>query len=448
MNSTQSKNTQQFAKSFLAILALSILWENWSAITPTTKYLERLTLDFRYKNIGSLNFPSDKIIFLDIDNYSLDTVNKSEGPWPWKRDIWHDTLKLLLLGEPKAILFDVLLTETDKENPESDKQLAFLVKEFTNTSVAMNFESTKGFRPDRLPASSNAFSIQIPGAISLKNSFSAFSSPYSPLWENVSNIHIVNSFKDTDGLFRSTPLFLSYDQNFYPALSLKAIQIFLDNPKLKMESNDLWIRGKNKYLKAPLSDKQQFQFHFYKNDFQKIPFQSMHSLSSRWKNSTVESNNLSRYMKTRFHNKIVIIGASATNLQDLKATPIDAAYSGALLHATAISNILEGHYLLQPFLDWQIFASLILVTLIYLNFIYVQNLLFKNILPMIILVAYSSLSFYFFYVDGLDLPLSGPILLGLLSYSFGLIHTSRLLLLMQTVKTHATQPVHRWTNQA
>lgn len=423
MTPLQLKSAQRFAKSFLAVFVLTILWENWSLVTPVTQLVERLALDFKYKNFAPLNYPSDKIVFIDVDDYSLDLINKSEGRWPWKRDVWYDTIQLLSFGEPKAILFDILFTENDKKNPDSDQQLADIIKDFPNVSLAMSFESIKTDKPDRLPAAVTPFNIEIENSRPSLNNFGTFSRPYSPLWESLSHVHAVNSYKDADGLFRYTPIFLSYDNQLFPSLSLKALQIYLDNPKMKMDKTNLWLMAAKK-TRIPLDNNNQFHFHFYQGDFQKEPFESLYALSGKWKNGQLDPDNLARYLKNKFHNKILILGGSATGLQDLKVTPIHKDYPGALLHAVAISNILEGHFLSRPFAGWHMLLSLFFVALIYFNFVYTTNILWKNLSPALILGLYGFLSIYFFHVEEVDLPLSGPIIFGLLSYGDGLAYVS------------------------
>ncbi len=46
-----------------------------------------------------------------------------------------------------------------------------------------------------------------------------------------------------------------------------------------------------------------------------------------------------------FKERVVIVGASAVGLEDLKATPIRSAVPGSLIHAAAISNILTQDFL-------------------------------------------------------------------------------------------------------
>lgn len=49
-----------------------------------------------------------------------------------------------------------------------------------------------------------------------------------------------------------------------------------------------------------------------------------------------------------FRGKMVIVGATATGLPDLRITPFDAAMPGLETHATAIDNILRRHFLTEP----------------------------------------------------------------------------------------------------
>ena len=52
-----------------------------------------------------------------------------------------------------------------------------------------------------------------------------------------------------------------------------------------------------------------------------------------------------------FKNKIVIVGATAVGIYDLRVTPFSAVYPGVEIHATIIDNILHQNFLYRPRVD-------------------------------------------------------------------------------------------------
>src|SRR5262249_43306981 len=82
-----------------------------------------------------------------------------------------------------------------------------------------------------------------------------------------------------------------------------------------------------------------------------------------------------------FKDRIVIIGASAVGLADLKATPVRSAAPGSTLHAAAISNMLTGDYLhVVP--TWVNFLFLALSgTLCYAGLLFIESLRLRILVP-------------------------------------------------------------------
>ena len=62
---------------------------------------------------------------------------------------------------------------------------------------------------------------------------------------------------------------------------------------------------------------------------------------------------------SEFKNKIVLVGATAIGIYDLRNTPFGAEFPGVEVHANVISNILNGDFLVRP--AWMIFVDLAIV---------------------------------------------------------------------------------------
>jgi class 3 adenylate cyclase/CHASE2 domain-containing sensor protein len=54
--------------------------------------------------------PSDRIVYLDIDDNALDTI----GRWPWDRNKWARILDELTAANPKLVFLDVVFSESEK----------------------------------------------------------------------------------------------------------------------------------------------------------------------------------------------------------------------------------------------------------------------------------------------------------------------------------------------
>lgn len=423
----QIKFLKRFSINLILFCIAILVWENHSLLKPTAEKLEKLSLDYRYINYMPKHEPSKEIVFIDIDDQSLTSLNERLGRWPWNREVISNALEYVEQGSPKMVLLDILFSENDRNNPEKDKHLAQTVANYKNVSFALSFENFEGVKADRLPASQTPFSISIENYNEKPNKYYlSFTKPFSPLWENLNHIHVVNAVKDSDGLFRFTPIFFEYNSELYPSLTLKAVSQYLENPQFKLEDHQLIIKNNSeKRFIIPLDAKYNMPLHFYpdRKQFKTISFDKIYQNSLDLLQGNIsDPEKFEKELKANFENKIVIVGGSATGLQDLKVTPIDKDYPGALLHGVAISNILQNDHLSVLSSFYKYFFSFFFVLAIYFCFTFVNNAFLKNSLPFLMIGGYAFISFYLFQNNEIQLPLATPILFGLLSYGDGLAY--------------------------
>ncbi|MCB0369618.1 MAG: adenylate/guanylate cyclase domain-containing protein, partial [Bdellovibrionales bacterium] len=170
-----------------------------------------------------------------------------------------------------------------------------------------------------------------------------------------------------------------------------------------------------------------FNFHlnFYsdKNLFTTFKFDSIYEDSLNLLQGNIDDpEELEKKLKNSFEDKIVLIGGSAAGLEDLKVIPTDSDYPGALIHAVTISNILNNDYLKHPPDTINYLIPLLLILIIYLNFIFISNTAVKNTLPFFLIGLYAVFAFYFFKLDNLQLPIATPLFFGFLSYGDSLAY--------------------------
>jgi adenylate cyclase len=64
------------------------------------------------------------VVVVDIDEKSLAMMQAEAGRFPWPRAVYAELLEGLMAQKPRAVVFDILFVEPDKQHPESDKALA------------------------------------------------------------------------------------------------------------------------------------------------------------------------------------------------------------------------------------------------------------------------------------------------------------------------------------
>lgn len=84
---------------------------------------------------------SSNIVIVEIDQRSLDDINKEGINWPWPRQIYAPLIEYL--SEADAVFVDVLFTEPSSYGFEDDKIFADAIK--SNENVYMPVFLTKSF---------------------------------------------------------------------------------------------------------------------------------------------------------------------------------------------------------------------------------------------------------------------------------------------------------------
>ena len=80
---------------------------------------------------------SKSIIILDIDERSLAKMAPEHGRWPWPRSVLADGVDRLSQVGAKAVLFNVLLTDADKFNPDADSAMEAVAAMTPNVAYPM-----------------------------------------------------------------------------------------------------------------------------------------------------------------------------------------------------------------------------------------------------------------------------------------------------------------------
>jgi len=258
------------------------------------------------------------IVIVDIDEASLAAMAKEYGRWPWPRQVFGEFLEHLEEQHPKAVIFDILFSDPDVYNPDSDTYFAAAVAETTNTFFPML----------RLDKSSDSLSqikpAMIPGVAPLpeKAQAGATIGIVLPHFQSIlqgGRLGLHNIYPDPDGIVRE---YLVYRDDYgwkVPSLPARVIRELGYSEPVSQRVLLNW-RGK------PFS-------------YQTATFSSVFNdmISKDKKRSQDE-----------FTNKIVLIGSTAPSLFDVKPTPMSRLHPGVEILATAIDNMKQGDYLRYP----------------------------------------------------------------------------------------------------
>ena len=256
------------------------------------------------------------IVIVDINEASLATFAKEYGRWPWPRQVLGEFVENIQAQNPKAIVFDIVFSDADIYNADSDT--------YFNEVIA---GTDNAFFPIlRLDASQDAQSklkfSQIPGLKNLNNEAdsSATIAAILPHFEGAlkaGRLGTHNVYPDSDGIVREYRIYHDDYGWYLPSLPL-IVGDFAQMNSFPLPQNMLinW-RGKPfTYKYVTFSD----------------VFTDMASKDKK-------------RPQDEFTNKIVIIGSTAPGLFDIKPTAMDKQFPGVEILATAIDNVKHRDYL-------------------------------------------------------------------------------------------------------
>src|SRR5690349_11205199 len=99
--------------------------------------LRQKSYDFVIKNRLIKPKPASDIVIVDIDEASLSALAKEYGRWPWPRQVLGEFVQQLEEQKPKAIVFDILFSDPDVYNADSDAYFNDAIAETNNTFFPM-----------------------------------------------------------------------------------------------------------------------------------------------------------------------------------------------------------------------------------------------------------------------------------------------------------------------
>ncbi|MEN6432996.1 MAG: CHASE2 domain-containing protein, partial [Smithella sp.] len=77
--------------------------------------------------------PDKDIVIVDINEASLAAMAKDFGRYPWPRQVFGEFLDNIEAQNPKAVIFDILFSDADIANPDSDAYFDNAIAATSNT---------------------------------------------------------------------------------------------------------------------------------------------------------------------------------------------------------------------------------------------------------------------------------------------------------------------------
>lgn len=378
--------------------------------------IEWLTFDQRMRYANKEKALSPDIAVILIDEAALKTLDPIVGRFPWPRSVYADVLDFLALGQPRAVVFDILFTEQDKslqdQTPAAhDQRLIDATQQHRFVFHAAHFskEENNGGEQAYVTATKMPTDFMIKFGLKVEAPFNlpvhhTFALPINGLHQAASGIGIVSIEPDADGTYRRAPLLHRFANKFYPALALAPL--INEHEKVIVASTES-VRLGNKNI--PLQRNGKFLLNAY-GKYQAYSLSGIIAAMQQLNDGDLENLIVS---PQEFKNKFVFIGVAAAGLEDVKATPLSAQTPGVILHATALSNVLENSFLTPASPYFTVTVIFVLALIVHAVIFQLRKTIINLVLPVIVAAGFSFAAFWSFqynYVVEMSSPLAAIIL--------------------------------------
>ncbi len=355
--------------------------------------------DAQARLLRSNKVADPKIKIILVDEASLKAMDNVAGRWPWPRAIWGDLLDYLSMGGARAVVFDILFIEQDKNNATNDQVLKAATRESKNVyhSMLLRHEGMDDGYASKTPPLPkdfvNRFALKnVTGSLKSRagteNNEYALPIPHLP--EVSKGVAVVEFKPDSDGVMRRTKPLRDYQGKYFPVLGLAA---FIDTQSpITIRDSSITINDRT----IPLDENGNSIINMYGIDnIEKYSMSGVFQTLQKIRQGDVEHLLLSPEI---FKDSIVYIGASAIGVADLKDIPMKSQAPGVLLHAFQASNYLQNDFM-KPASKAQTYFSVLLgIVLTLWAVMHTKRLSLSIIGPLSILaiyIAYAFISFSF-----------------------------------------------------
>jgi adenylate cyclase len=351
--------------------------------------LEENLYDYRFKIRGPVT-PPENIVIAAIDEKSLGSL----GRWPWDRDKIAQLVKRLIEEGAEIIVFDIFFFEKEK----NDTLLGQSIQKAGNVILPLVFEFDKASNiPDSEFLLNSAFR-SVANAERL-NQYSPITAkrvliPVPEVMRDTMALGHINMFPDHDGTLRWEAMAIEYQGYLFPSIDLQVSAIYLGIPqeKIILKATQGIQLGEKRTIPT---DRYGRSLIYYYGSWQTFNHFSISDI-------------LEGHIKPgELQGKIVLIGATAVGIYDLRVTPFSAAMPGVEKHASVIASILEHRFLKRASFSTNLI--LLLVSGLLFSFLMTQLRSFgASLIAGLFLFLILGLGYFLFAHQGLWINIAYP----------------------------------------
>jgi len=373
----------------IAALVILIALVLFFVDAPFLRFMELKALDLRMVSRGEMPSGGETVIVV-IDEKSLSEL----GRWPWPRTTIAKLVDVLKGYGAKAVGFDIVFAEPDENSSmkavaelsrdvrnvgigdsrlygllkqkqkaaDTDAALAGSIEKAKNITLGYFFHITKKevghLTEEQIVAGENQIANARFQMIRARKGADEFPLIHAyaaqpnllKLSEVSENAGYFNAFPDTDGVIRWSPLVIKFRNNYYYSLALAMLLQYQDGPMSVVNIVEYGVESiQLDKLRIPTDESGRMLVN-YLGPARTFPHYAISDVIQ------------GRVPADKLNGKIVLVGATATGIYDLRVTPFGAVYPGVEIHATVIDNILHQNFLIHS--GWTKFLDVCLIIVV------------------------------------------------------------------------------------
>jgi adenylate cyclase len=295
------------------------------------------------------------VTIVDIDEKSL--ADPRLGQWPWPRTRVADIVSNLTRMGAVVIAFDVVFAEPDRLNPDiaadNFRGLDETTREKLRTLPSNDRIFADAIRKSRVVLGESGGlevhsdldkELPVTGFAMLGEDPDPFIFKLAGLLRNVKVLEeaaagrgLFTIVPERDGIVRRVPMIMDAQGERMPALSFEVLRILGGSGTIMIKADKSGIDSvvlQGLRLRVPTDSLARFWVHYARND-PSIYVSAVDVLDGRVPPEMIAK-------------KLVLIGTSATGMNDIKTTPVSRAMPGVEIHAQVLESALTGSSLSRP----------------------------------------------------------------------------------------------------
>jgi adenylate cyclase len=435
-----------FVKSPIArwIVGVTLLMAALLIWRPTfCEFLELKLYDLKFRFRGG-RAPSQQVVIVAIDDESL----KAVGRWPWSREDMARLLTRLKESGPRVIALDIIfaekeetaafktitslhdkltqrgasrdilkLLEAEKQRADVDSLLARVIHEDPPTILGFFFQKlggrVGGVEAEKLMGTSfirsSTYNVvrlidtkpsQVPlvGATGIERNLPEIS-------KGAAGDGYFNMIPDPDGAVRWFPMTVLFGGEFFAPMALVSLSRYEDGASTAITLSRWGVDDIRLGRRSVPVDRYGRLL---------INFLGTEGTIPTYSAAAVLDGSLPA---EALKDKLVLLGATAVGIYDLRVTPFSGNFPGAEVQATIMDNLVRGNFIRTPPFGLIIMLVILLLLAVLMGLVLPRlSAAWALIFTLAIMEAYLGINYYLFSRPGLQLELFYPLVLIVLIY--------------------------------